>query len=894
MNDLSQTLRSLFALKPFIPRSPSLSEDCHISKEEHSFYSSPKPLTSKNFLANLKTPTNPDQIRISQKRFEKVESQIWRNIELYSEGNIAEELAQKILRIDSLAHLKKMLTDFCLQKVSSPKFAKTMAKTLHLVLRGLRDPKVTRIRDKHNKKIKNRGGHHPNKNEGFQNSNNTSMKGDSHSKTEMFNLEKNKIDILESLNSKIHGSLFSPISSTLSESVWSITCSILEKANSAHKLNLVQNQIWLLLHLTKFGDLNPHTIPNLFFSFIGKLSKREMQLLSHTIEKEFYFLLHEPSISKRFQVLLEQISKSSCPDLYSSSEFNKLQKTVQNVVRISELNSISAFGESKKEDILKNLVDADNIYSSPDRIFSRYLLQLFSELSETSLGPTLQLLLKLQTLNSLHYVFNRSFVEYMRVKKRSQSSLMLALLLGLSQYYPFLVHSTVEMFVQSSLELIFFSPNSNKQVKMDFTSDLVLLVDKKLVQEQVLFDILTLIKRPNPRNFVIWYQIQVSSKSQTALLSWTREISRDHFQNNFINELGKLPKQHLIRTIAELPEIQINTPQSLIKFMKDTQSLNDQSDSEIPIEQISKSANSSGQEDICTLFSLEQLFRHELITRILKHFDPQTNLSSTYINILFEHIFDMVNLKLNNKITAFLEFGAFDIMRNIMCRLGVNNLDALVTNNKIYRGRSRREMLNLIFGYYDVYFIERQRGRRGDQDVDIIYVSPKLLKWVDCLLKEKKADKKKQERKRDRLELQRELKNNSNNECNRDKNSNSKLDRPINDNIENNQHIGKQEMRDHQGNINETHLEGEEDEIGNDIQEMDFEMELNSFLRDEIGKTNNNSVKVDFKINSLKFGKGGPKQTQGISLMTRVDRKRVRGKHIFGFGESKHAKLFSE
>jgi hypothetical protein len=604
-----------------------------------------------------------------------------------------------------------------------------------------------------------------------------------------------------------------------------------ELENMAQSLqeNLSKNQIspkncfklWFVLHLTKHGILQPHFILNILLDLVKLFSKSAMKLLTQLLEREFYFLAKEQSSQERFQYIIQLLKSKKCPDISCNQDYYRLIDVIRNILQIMNIQDINLIDTDHKEQILAKFSTSGNIYASKTEIFKNYIFHIFSQCgAEKDISQTLKSLLMLPQIHNFYKEISSEFVKYMSVKKKSQTISMIKFLKELNKCHPFITYFIKEKFFETLQNLFNSCFDEDKQIKTNLSADIVVFASEEMILEKELLDILGFIKLIDHQRIYLWWKVKFEIKSQIGLLHFIKSVSKNDKQAQLI---CRLDSNEMLDFLYHLPKVK---------------------EKKLEIK----------NEKLHSIIENEKLFRMEILTRILKLYSPEKGYSYELLKFIIEYQWDVYLYRDKGQVNPYLEFGSFDIMKNVLRRVGRKNFQEILSKrNMTYLGMKYKSILILIFKYFHEYMISQGEGRSHkvskakNEDVDIIYLTNDLYDFIEDLSREKTTNMK----------------------------------------------IKKQETK--LENVIDKEVKGLSKEKELEI-ENDFENEMNLFLENELGQLQDSHKKVDFKINTLKFSKN---QNQKINssnfvIISRQNHRKIKTRIGIITNKSNHAKMFKK
>lgn len=618
-------LSDLLFLRVSYQTKPSLSINSYISAKEFEYFQKIEAIP-------IKKSKNEKNI----KQDENFINDIKRTLELFHEGNISEELARKILKIQSQSLLDQFLEEFVNQDLSSEKFARTISRSLAVV----------------------------------------SVSADER-------IQQMVRDLVENLGIGLRMSITQiPI------------------------LQLTHYKMWLLLLLTKYGVCSPHFFINILLDLLNLFSKPAMELLTDLLEREFYFLIKEPSSQERFQYFITELRAKNCPNIACNQAFNRLMRVVQNILRLNDLRDMSHLESQQKEQILAKLSTRENIYASKTQIIEDFFFETFSHCGASrSVSETLSVLLSLPDLRRFTIEFARQFINYLRVKKKSQAPALIGLLKELQVYYPFVVHFARDKFCSFLLNLFNSCFNDDKQNKTNLSADLVLFEKEGLLSEIELLKMLHKIRKADSRRLNLWWKVSSDLKSQISLLYFLRQICKNE---RHVQQLVRLQPDKLLDYLFHLPTLKNYRPEA-----------------ESP--------------DLDFQFQAESLFRFEILTRVLKLYSPEKGYSPCLFTFIIEFQWDLHLYRKEESLNSYLEFGSFDVMKKMLKRVGQNDFKSFLnaTKGKKYKDTLYEDIIRELFVHYEKYIVclkenkNVRESRSKPDDVDTMYLTKQLFNFIE-------------------------------------------------------------------------------------------------------------------------------------------------------------------
>lgn len=113
-----------------------------------------------------------------------------------------------------------------------------------------------------------------------------------------------------------------------------------------YKQDQIINKIWFIIHLCKFNKCNLNEIINIFIFLMNEFNKISMYLLNSIFEREFYFFVKEQGCSERFTYFINQLKNKHCPNIECNEIYNKLMKTLNNILKIFDVKDMNEFDNS--------------------------------------------------------------------------------------------------------------------------------------------------------------------------------------------------------------------------------------------------------------------------------------------------------------------------------------------------------------------------------------------------------------------------------------------------------------------------------------------------------------------------------------------------------------------
>lgn len=589
-------------------------------------------------------------------------------------------------------------------------------------------------------------------------------------------------------------------------------------------------RLWYVVHLTKHGILQPQFILSILLDLADDFGKQSMELLTEILEREFYFLAEERSSSERFQYIVRTLESKKCPNLACNQAYHKLMAIIGNIVQITQIRDIGLIDSTHKEQILAKFSTSQNIYASKTEIIENYFFHVFARCGAgQTLSETLKALLTVADLGRFYRQVASQFVRYMKVKKKSQTRCLVELLKMLNEYHPFVAYFVKEKFFSTLKDLFNSCFDDSKQTKTNLSADVVVFGEFGLVSETEMLKTLRFIKHIPSRRVDLWWKLSFDIKGQLGTVNFVRSLG---IGEKHVQLLCRLPLSQLLNYLVDLPRIR------KMQFRSSTEKL--------------KSIKKN-----------EWLFRMEILTRILRLYYPEKGYSTCLLAFILEYQWDVRALRQRDSLNSYLEFGSFDIMKNVLRRVARGNFKQLLSSRReLYRGTSYRDILILVFNFFREYMISEHEGRLqkagkgASEDVDIIYLTNDLFSYVEEVCRMKRS-------------------------------SNSAIE-PENKKEEKESQASTQKEEKEENSPQEISTEKEEEVT------EEFENEMSLFLEQQMGQAQDSHKKVFFKINSLKFTKNvnAPKGTSGFTLISRQNFRKVKNINGQFMSKSKHAKLF--